>query len=183
MSYGPVLGMMAGRVKERPSRYRKFVEAGLAEDDEEFEALLQESSRSLGGGEFRAWVDRFHEEQVGKRKSVEDISFRKTSEPLKPEVVLRVVAEVMGVKTAAFRERRRDSPLRAVAATFLIRYSGLNQREVARLLEAGSGAAISKQLSRFATREQTDIGLEKSVKRIGKSLESLRNDRTSRVKS
>lgn len=173
VSYAPILGMMSVRVNERRARYRTFVEAGLAEDGEEFESLLAASPRSIGGEGFRAWIDRLHEEKMEKQSSREDISFRHTTEPLDPEEVLAVVGETMGEEVGAFRRRRRDSPLRAVAAIFLIRYSGLNQREVANLLEAGSGAAISRQLSRFAERNR-DKGMDKMLKSIGRKLDRSR---------
>ena len=33
IDYGPMLSLMDGRKKERPARYRRFVESGIAEDD------------------------------------------------------------------------------------------------------------------------------------------------------
>lgn len=174
VTYGPILGMMQGRANERPSSYRRFVEAGLAADDHEFETLLAESRRSIGSTAFRAWVDDLHETQTRERARAEDISFRHVTEPLDPDAVLATVAEVMGEKTDIFRQRRRYSVFRAIAAKFLIRYSGLNQRQVADLLDAGSGAAISKQLSRFAANAGNEKATQRRLKQIEKRLEALR---------
>lgn len=176
VSYGPVLGMMTGRKKEWPERYRQFVETGLSEEDEEFAEVLAGSPRSIGGEGFRVWVDRLHQTELGKRTQIEDISFRHTTEVLDPGVVLRVVAETLGEEVGAFRRRRRDSHLRAVAARCLIQYSGLTQREVARELHAGSGSAVSKQLAGFAAYARKEKRLIRQLDAIEKRLQTLREE-------
>jgi REP element-mobilizing transposase RayT len=150
VEYRPVLGEMSGKPKRWPKQYRRFVESGLAKDNAEFRALLQESPRSIGSEEFRAWVDEVHEKRAKNQKAQEDIAFRHVTEPLDAGVVLKIIAEALRVDVDEFRRRRRKSIMRAIAARYLIRYSGLDQRAVARLLSAGSGAAISKQMSRHA---------------------------------
>jgi putative transposase len=173
VTYGPILGMMPGRAQDRPATYRRFVEAGLARDDEEFAAVLAASSRSIGGEGFRAWVDRLHREQMEERIELEDIAFRHTRVWLKAEEILEIVAEVLEQEVAAFRQRRRDSCLRAVASGCLIRYGGLSQRDAARVLQAGSGAAISKQLSRFAAGPGRDKRVIRQMRHIETRLERL----------
>jgi REP element-mobilizing transposase RayT len=176
VTYGPILGMMAGRKKEWAGRYRQFVEMGLAEEDEEFAEVLSASPRSIGGEGFRTWVDRLHEAELGRRTNLEDISFRRTTEGLAPGVVLGVVAEVLGEEVRAFRRRRRNSPMRAVAARYLMQYSGLTQREVARELHAGSGSAISKQLAGFGAYARKEKRLTRQLHAIEKRLETLRKE-------
>ena len=63
-------------------------------------------------------------------------------------VTCRMIGDSRLERSRLFSGRRRDSELRAVAAHCLMRYAGQTQREVARFLEAGSGSAISKQLTR-----------------------------------
>jgi hypothetical protein len=55
VEYGPILGQMKAKRTQRAKRYANFVETGLAEDDEAFEAVLKQSPRSIGGDAFRAW--------------------------------------------------------------------------------------------------------------------------------
>jgi hypothetical protein len=43
--------------------------------------------------------------------------------------------EHLDVEISAFRERRRNSPLRGVAVNCLLKYAGLTQREAADYLE------------------------------------------------
>jgi hypothetical protein len=138
---------MNGKKRQWPARYRQFVEARLAEEDKEFQAVLKASPRSIGGEAFRAWVNELCQKLIEGHKQREDVSFRRMTEPLSPETVLHVLARVFEVDGERFRERRRDSCLRAVAARFLMRYAGQTQREVARLLGMGTGSAVSKQMS------------------------------------
>jgi REP element-mobilizing transposase RayT len=175
---GPVLGQMSGPVKGQMARYRRFVEMGMVENDEDFELILKASPRSLGGDGFRAWVDELHEQRLQERGSPEDVSFRHTTEPLDPAVVFGVLCDVLQVDQEEFHRRKRSSPLRAVAAKYLIQYAGLNQRDVAQRLDAGSGAAISKQLSRFADGGQEDRALVLKMKKIDMALKKLRKGHT-----
>ena len=144
---GPVLAEMSGKRRKRPAQYREFVESGMAETDEEFEAALKASPRSIGGEGFRAWVDELYEKLADGHGVVEDVAFRRITEPMDGNAVLGIVAGELGVGVGEFFRRRRGSMLRAVAARCLMRYAGQSQREVGRLLKAGSGSAISKQLT------------------------------------
>ena len=176
VDYGPILGEMSGQRRERPKRYRQFVESGLAESDEDFKAALKESPRSIGSNTFRAWVDEFYQKLIEGHKRPEDVSFRRMTEPLATDAVLEILAEVFGVPVDEFRQRRRNSSLRGVAARFLCRYAGLTQREVAATLQAGSGAAISQQMKKVAGQLPKDRRLRRLVEEAEERLDALRND-------
>jgi hypothetical protein len=47
VEYGPLLSEMRGNRRERPKRYREFVETGMAESDSEFKAAQVRNQRSL----------------------------------------------------------------------------------------------------------------------------------------
>jgi len=173
---GPLLAEMAGKRREWPKRYREFVEAGLAESDEDFKAVLRESPRSIGGDAFRAWVDGLHQELVEKHARPEDVSFRHTTEPLSADSVLGILGEVFGVDTEEFMRRRHSSPLRAVAARVLIRYAGQSQRDVADLLKTGSGSAVCKQLTALPDKLAKDRRLRRLLKQAEERLEAVRSN-------
>jgi len=183
VSYGPLLSEMATTARTsqavRRSRYREFVETGLASDDVEFRKALKESSISIGGDGFRAWVNELYQELVERHDRPEDVSFRHVTEPLAADAVLEVLAKAFGVEVDRFRRRQRSSLLRTIAARYLIRYAGLSQRAVAELLDAGSGSAISKQLSRHAEVLEKDRKLNRGMRKADKVLSELRK----RVKS
>ena len=175
VEYGPILGEMSGKQREWPKQYRQFVETGLAEDDEEYKVVLKESPRSIGSAGFRAWIDEMYDKRVESYGAPEDISFRRITEPLDASLVLKIIAGVFKVNVEDFRRRRRNSPLRAVAARYLIRYSGLDQRGVAGLLNAGSGAAISKQLNRHV--EDINRRMRRMVEAVEERLDEEKKSR------
>jgi len=175
VEYAPILAEMRGKKKDLPKRYRAFVESGLAETDEEFTEALKESPRSIGSDGFRAWVDELYQKLIEKSDTPEDISFRRITEPLYPDIVLAAVAEIFEEEEDEFRRRKRNSPLRAVAARYLIKYAGMSQRDVAVFLEVGSGTAINKQLLRYSEAFTKDRRLRRLLKKIEKRLEEERS--------
>jgi REP element-mobilizing transposase RayT len=177
VEYAPVRSEMDGKRRTWPKRYREFVETGLAENDRDFKAALKASPRSIGSDGFRAWIDELYEKAMTGHGAREDISFRRITEPLDSGVVLSVLADVFKVDAKEFRCRRRDSVLRAVAARCLTRYAGQSQREVAVLLEAGSGSAISKQLARQAEVLSKDREVASLVKKAEGVLDAKRSER------
>jgi predicted transcriptional regulator len=88
--------------------------------------------------------------------------------------VLKVVSEVMGVKESIFRERRRNSPWRGVAAKSLVAYVGLTQRATAELLGMGTGAAVSAQIGMLSERLKSDRKLANQLKTINRRLDEDR---------
>ena len=177
VEYGPVLAEMGGRQAQRPRRYRNFVETGLAEDDEDFQVALKESPRCIGGEAFRGWVDEFYQKIIEGHRVPEDVAFRHTTEPLPVDVILKTVAEVLKVDVGALLKRRRNSPLRAVAARMLIRFGGQSQRQAALHLGLGTGGAVSAQVRRLPDLLAEHQRLRRSVKRIERTLDALKQNK------
>ena len=174
VDYAPMLGQMGGKRGERPGRYRAFVESGLAQSDDEFKQALAASPRSIGSDGFRLWVDTQYQKLVADHRRPEDVSFRRITEPLSAEAVIELLGDVFVVEVNAFRQRRRNSPLRAVAARCMCRYAGLTQREVAGVLEVGSGAAISHQLRKLAAELPKNRKLRRLLSKAEQRLDALR---------
>lgn len=172
VDYAPVLGQMTGRKRERPERYREFVESGLAESDETFMAALQRSRHAIGGDEFRLRVDDLYREKLANCRQPEDAAFRRVGVRLPVDQILGTVAAVLGVDVDEFKRPRKLSPLRAVAARSLIRYGGLTQRAAAAELNCTTGAAVSVQLAQLARRLEADEGLRRQVQRVDSRLRS-----------
>ena len=170
VQYGPILSEMGGKERRWPRRYQEFVESGLIKDDKDFKLALKRSPRSIGSDAFRVWIDELHQKMAGARRRPEDISFRHITEPLQPEMVLETLANVFQVEKGEFRQRRRNSYLRAVAARFLIRYAARSERDVAVILGMGSGSAVSKQLGNLEAKTMADRSI---IRRIKKAEEQL----------
>jgi len=178
VEYGPLLAEMQGARREWPRRYRRFVETGLAESDDEFTDALKLSPRSIGSEGFRARIDEIHQERLAAHARHDDVSFRHVSIPLSADTVLAIIGELMGVDADAFKRRRHRSPLRAIASRLLIRFAGCTQRDVADLLRIGSGSAVCKQLARFEEELRKDRPLRLLLKKAENRLENARRDRT-----
>ena len=170
----PILAMMRGRRSEQPKRYQKFVEGGLARRDEEFEEALHASPSAIGDGEFLKRIEYLRGKKVAQQEWKEDIAFRRVQEPLPAAVVMGVLAEVLGVEGGVFKERRRNSVLRAVAGRYLVRYAGKTQREAASLLGMTTGGAVSAQIARLPELIRVDRKLARQIRRIEMMLDAER---------
>jgi REP element-mobilizing transposase RayT len=179
MEYAPILAQMRGKRREWRRRYRQFVESGLAEDDLEFKEALNASPRSIGSDGFRSWIDDFHHRLMEGCQNREDISFRRVKEPLPAETILKTLAKRFAVEPDAFHQRRRNSPLRAVAAQMLIRFGGQTQREVAVLLDLGTGGAVSAQVRKLPRLLSEDRQLRLMVRKAEEQLSALKQERNS----
>ncbi len=180
VEYGPVLAEMSGKRREWPKRYREFVESGLAESDDDFQVALTLSPRSIGGDGFRSWIDEIYQQRLEAHARPEDVSFRHITEPLSADEVLAILGEVLVTEIEAFKRRRHGCPLRAIAARCLVRYAGQTQRNVADLLNIGSGSAVCKQLASLPERLSKDRRLRRQVKQVEKHLSGIKAGRGQR---
>jgi hypothetical protein len=162
VAYGPILAHTGGKKSRRQRAYRQFVEEGLAETDADFLAALKESRRSIGGGDFRRWVDEVYRELAEKKGHAEDIELRRETARLVPGEILKVTGERLGVSVEAFRTRRRDSILRPIAGMMLIKYGGLTQRGAAKELGIESGGLVGRSVRRL----KTVAGKERKVAKL-----------------
>lgn len=171
VTYGPVLGQTGAKKRRRQEEYRRYVEEGLAETDAEFLEILKESAVAIGGDEFRAWVRNACIELGEKAAKPEDVSFRREWPHIGKEKVLEVVGKHLGVKTAAFRERRRNSILRPIAARMLVKYAGLTHRQVAETFGMISGSSASMQGRNMSVLRERDRRTGKLIAAIEEDLE------------
>lgn len=171
VDYDPMLSLMGSGKQTRPGKYRVFVEGGLETADEEFLGELARSPRSIGNAKFREWVDACYRELLEQRSVQEDVSFRQTGRHLDTELILKSVAKRAGIGQEYLLERRRDATWKAVASWMLCKYGGRTQREVAAILGAKTGVAISCQLKKLRRRLAADVELRSQVEKIEKALQ------------
>jgi hypothetical protein len=174
VEYSPVSSMMGGNDKEWPALYMQYVESGLAVTDREFLEAYRRSPRCIGGRDFVSHVDDLYREISESYTSQEDVTFRRILEPVDPESVLSVVAEVFAIEKRGFLRQRRNCPLRGIAAGLLLKYSGLTQRQIANLLNLSSGSTISKQIRRSRNLIEENRELSSQVEQCKKILEEMR---------
>lgn len=162
----PILAMMATSENKQRRAYRRFVEAGIAETDDEFLEVLQGSTWGIGGSEFQERIRDLHTGMANQAKRPEDVSFRHAAQKLSPEAVLGIVADVFGMKSDDLKKRRYDCVARAVAAQMLGRHAGMNQRDIGGLLSMGTGSAVCRQLKRLRERRTHDSDLDARIEKM-----------------
>jgi len=147
VTFEPTLALVS-RSRGAGLRYRKFVEQGLDVDWDEH-GLGEDAPLSIGSREFRDGVQEKYAELVASTAHPEDVAFRRAESTLPPEIVLGIVAGVLGCEASLFSQRRHGTPERPFAAYFLTRFAGLSRRCAATCVGATTGAAVTQQISRY----------------------------------
>ncbi len=168
----PVLALTEAPGKQQRLAYGRFVEAGLAETDEELAELLKTSRWGIGDREFQDRIRDRHTELTNQARRQEDVSYRRVMCAASADMVLRAVAEGFGVDEVVLRTRQYGCVARAAAALLLCRYTGMNQRDAATTLGMGSGSAVCQQLKALRARLTREPELAACVNRIVSALES-----------
>jgi len=169
---GPILAMEGRGVRAQVANYRRYVEAGLAADDEEFEALVKNSQRAIGDNGFLEWVDREYEKLKESMGSREDVSFRREVGRVPPGQILSIVAREFGESVEKLETQRYRSRARSVAARMLCKHAGLTQRQAAGVLGFGTSGPVSRQLRRLAEELADDTALARHVSRIEEAIKA-----------
>lgn len=156
IDYGPLRATI-GSGRGLAAEYRRYVEAGLAEGDEEFRKIYRGARLAVGSEAFRKEMERRHTTLGRERSRREDVSFRRTLDRRNPNRVLDAVCRVFGVSRDELRKRRRKAMHRAAACWCLHTEGGLTQREVANWMALGSGAAVGYQIKRWQTMTEDGV--------------------------
>ncbi|MDP6635716.1 MAG: transposase [Phycisphaerae bacterium] len=173
VDYAPMLAMTKAATKaKRPAEYRKFVEAGIAESDRDFERIVKSSPLAIGSEQFMLWVRGMHDKLSGTRRRAEDVTLRRRSRRLSPERVIEIVCGRLGADREDVGRRQRDSLLRPIVAKMLCRYSGLTQRQAGEFLNLSTGAAVSIQLKTLAAAAASKGKLRKQLVAIDKAIKA-----------
>ena len=148
VSHGPLLAMMSGPVRERKRAYRRYVEGGLAETDEEWLAMMKSPGLGIGSEGFRRELVQRYTREVAGRVKKEDVALRRVAGRVDVEQVLGDVCRKYGVERDRLREHRKRDVIRPVAAALLQKWSGLTQREIAAVLGVKTGVAVCMMLKK-----------------------------------
>jgi hypothetical protein len=169
---GPILGLAGGTGAVAAVEYGRYVEAGLADTDAEFEALLRSSAIAVGDECFCGRIDDLYEARQRDVGSLEDVAFRRVQPSRTVAEVLDVVAGVFQTSLEELRRRRYGCRLRAVAARMLGEHAGISQRDIGVLLGMGTGSAVCQQLR--ALEACTDSRLKAGMARADELLSGTR---------
>ncbi len=139
MTYEPMLSLVGGEAQS--VSYRRFVETGLAEDDDEFMVAMNESSRCIGPEKFRDWVEEQHALLLNSRRCPQDVAFRHLPGCwVDADEVLESVAKLSGSDVDSLLAHRRGQMWKGIAAWLLVKHAGLTRRDVAQVLGLRGGS-------------------------------------------
>lgn len=177
VDYTPTLGLTPSKsIKKAQKYYRKYVETGIAKSDNDFISILKESHHAIGSREFTDMVDKLYQELINKKGIIEDISFRQEISRIPKNDIIYVICTAMGLEENKIYKRQRNNMVRPVAAHMLCKFSGMTQREVAKVLNIGSGAAVSLQLKKLNEQLSQDKTLSTMIEEITSKLNSMRHE-------
>ena len=97
VDYGPLYELVGRGRKKKEQGYRRYVESGMVENDEELQEAMELSSKAIGLEPFCRWVEEELRELTGKQGRAEDVAMRRVEVGLEPARVLEVVEEVFEV--------------------------------------------------------------------------------------
>jgi len=149
VDYGPLSAMTRNRGQTAKESYREYVEAGLAETDEEMKQLVRESPLGIGAREYLKDLKAEVKALRGVRVKDEDIALRRELANLPTEDILAVICKELRIGREGMKRRSRKGWQRPLTAYLLQKHGGLTQREIAGILGLKTGAAVSVQLRQF----------------------------------
>ncbi len=166
IDYGPLSAMTRSRGQTVQASYRKYVEAGLAETDEEMQQLVRESPLGIGAREYLRGLKAEVKAIRGVRVKEEDIALRREVANTPAEDILNTICQELGIGREELNLRSRKNWRRPLTAFLLQKHGGLTQREIAGLLGLKTGASISVQVRQFKTAWMRDRDCSRALSRM-----------------
>ncbi|OYD16518.1 hypothetical protein CH333_03185 [candidate division WOR-3 bacterium JGI_Cruoil_03_44_89] len=159
-----ILEMVGGR-----RRYQSFILDGLKHDiDNPFKEA--QNPVILGDDEFIARIkSEYTDGSLREQPSYRDLM----AEIVEPEVVMKCVADTLGVEQGDLKKRYVHSDARGIVSDLLYRYSGLTQVEIGKLLGSIDYTAVSKLRVRLRRRMSRDKRVSASYEKTEAKLKEL----------
>lgn len=170
VDYSPLRAMTRQRGQTAKESYREYVEAGLAETDEEMKHLVRESPLGVGAKEFLRGLKAEVKALRGKRVKEEDIALRREMADLPEEDILVEICKALRIGREGLNRRSRNGWHRPLAAFLLQKHGGLAQREIAGILGLKTGSAVSVQIRLFKAELMRQRDCSRALVRIERRL-------------
>jgi REP element-mobilizing transposase RayT len=161
VDYAAIMEAVKGRTG---ASYGHYVEAGLARTDEEWSVLMKGRPAAIGSAMFCRMIGQKRRRLAGRRRRDEGVLGVMSKRHAVGDV-LAALAKAARVDVDVFRERRRDSDLRAYAAWGLQRFALLTQRRIGQVLCIGSGPGVGNQLCKWRDQVEPSRRGRKLMKR------------------
>jgi REP element-mobilizing transposase RayT len=141
--------------------YRRYVERGLSEKDEELSEAFARSSKAIGDEAFCTWAEEQYAEMTNRQGAPEDVAMRRREVAASPDVLLAQVASIFGLTPDELVNQRGSSLERDVLIWAWRRYSGLSNRAIGHRLGHADGSTVGKRVAVMLSKHQRITEVEK----------------------
>lgn len=171
LSYGLLEKPVQGKTQNARA-YRRYIEAGLAENQDEWEKMVTSARLGIGSADFLDRLGLRYEALTNETEvKAEDVSLMLRPKFLSPKQIVSFVCREMGVSEEQVFKRRGGGLYRGLVAKMLQRYAGLTQREVAKFLGLRTGAAVSMGIKALTHAMEKDSALAGKMEKLERSLD------------
>jgi len=166
VDYGPLTELVSRGMGKQGKGYRRYVETGLAADDDELLEALAGSSKAIGLEPFRQWSEKLYRNLTRKQGQPLDVAMRRPEFPVTPQEIMKVVQGEFDVSPQELRSRRNASDARLLTMKLLHEEAAMSQRQVAVELGLQDGSGVSRRLSELAARMNRERKLKRCYDRL-----------------
>ena len=139
VSYEPLMQLVAQGRRSRSQAYRRYVEAGLAKNDQELMEALSYSSKTIGSKSFCRWVEEKYRQLTSRQAVPVDVARRRREVAVDPQVVIQAVSDLVGIDKQSLVKRRGNSLGRDLLMQAWREYSALTERNIGFRIGHGDG--------------------------------------------
>jgi len=158
VKYNLILSMMGSRAK-----YYKFILEGLDKDlKDSFKEI--KNGGILGGDKFIKKIKKEHLEYGSSRE--QPIYRELKSGTIQPEDLIKEAAKYFDVKKEEFSIKQGDGIKRGMLSELLYKYSGLNQKEIGKILGNIDYSAVSKLRIRMKKKMKENENIRKDLEEL-----------------
>jgi len=168
VDYSFALNHVAPLGGNQKSAYRRYVEKGIREEDEELDQAMSQSSLAIGSEAFVEEMELRYTEEAGSRKAQNSTGTSAAGKRVDVEKLITTACSHFRIKRIELVWFRKRDQIKPVLSTLLMKYGGLAQKEIAEVVGVGTGAAVSVQVRRY--REDSTGKMEKNLRAILKEL-------------
>lgn len=177
ISYAPLQALLGERMgtKNLPAAYRRYVQTGLAHNDQDLEEALKRSRKAVGSEAFCLDMEKQYQRLADEYGRGPDIAMRRMEQGIHPDRVLRAVAQSYGLDALSdWQKQKGNHEARDALIWLWTTESGLMGRDIGRRLGHKDGAVVSRRLRILRSLQGENLGLWKTCRRISQELSNVK---------
>lgn len=177
VSYSPLHALLGERLgtKNLPAAYRRYVQAGLARNDQDLEEALKRSSKAVGSEAFCKDMEDIYQQLATEFGHGPDVAMRRIEQGIHPDLVLEAIAQSYGLDPSIDWQKQKGNYEARDALIWLWTIeSGMMGRDIGRLLGHKDGAVVSRRLRILRYLQGESLAFWKTCRRIRQELSNVK---------